>query len=83
MDKTVQVSTDAGPVTAVMYYAIDKDPSLRPYHWYKALVIAGAREHGLPAGYRSRLELVVTVSDHKPTRAGTSGDPLSGPRRTS
>ena len=83
MDKTVQVSTDAGPVTAVMYYAIDKDPSLRPYHWYKALVIAGAREHGLPAGYRSRLELVVTVSDHNPTRAGTSGDPLSGPRRTS
>jgi len=83
MDKTVQVSTDAGPVTAVMYYAIDKDASLRPYHWYKALVIAGAREHGLPAGYRSRLELVVTVSDHNPTRAGTSGDPLSGPRRTS
>ena len=66
MDKTVQVSTDAGPVTAVMYYAIDKDPSL-----------------GLPPSYRSRLELVVTVSDHNPTRAGTSGDPLSGPRRTS
>jgi hypothetical protein len=54
-----------------MYYATDKDASLRPYHWYKALVIAGAREHGLPPSYRSRLELVVTVSDPNPTRAGT------------
>jgi len=71
VEKTVHVSTEAGPVAAVMYYAIDKDPSLRPYHWYKALVIAGAREHGLPVGYRSRLELVVTVSDLKPARADT------------
>ena len=71
MEKTVHVSTEAGPVAAVMYYATDKDPSLRPYHWYKALVIAGAREHGLPVGYRSRLELVVTVSDLKPARADT------------
>ncbi len=69
IEKTVQVLTDAGPLTAVTYYAIDKDASLRPYHWYKALVIAGAREHGLPASYRSRLELVVTVSDaNRPTR---------------
>jgi hypothetical protein len=81
MDKTVQVVTDAGLVTAVMYYATDKDASLRPYHWYKALVIAGAREHGLPVGYRSRLELVVTVSDHKPTRGGTTGNLHSGHRR--
>jgi len=82
IDKTVQVSTDAGPVTAVIYYATDKDPSLRPYHWYKALVIAGAREHGLPAGYRSGLELVVTVSDHNPTRAGTARHAPSGHWRT-
>jgi hypothetical protein len=70
-EKTVNVLTETGPVTAVMYYATDKDASLRPYHWYKALVIAGAREHGLPPSYRSRLELVVTVSDPKPTRAST------------
>ena len=66
----------------VMYYANDKDASLRPYHWYKALVIAGAREHGLPASYRSRLQLVVTVSDPNPGRAGTHGEPLSGYRRS-
>ena len=82
MEKTVQVMTEARPVAAVTYYATDKDASLRPYHWYKALVIAGAREHGLPANYRSRLELVVTVSDPNPTRASTRKLLLSGHRRT-
>jgi hypothetical protein len=71
MEKAVNVMTEAGPVTAVTYYATDKDTSLRPYRWYKALVIAGAREHGLPPSYRSRLELVVTVSDPDPARAST------------
>jgi gamma-glutamylcyclotransferase len=80
MAKMVHVLTDAGPVAAVMYYATDKEPSLRPYHWYKALVIAGAREHGLPASYRSHLQLVVTVSDHA-VRTGTQRKP-PGHRRT-
>jgi hypothetical protein len=71
MEKAVNILTEAGPVAAVTYYATDKDATLRPYHWYKALVIAGAREHGLPPSYRSRLELVVTVSDPNPTRAST------------
>jgi gamma-glutamylcyclotransferase len=78
MEKMVHVLTEAGPVTAVTYCATDKDARLRPYHWYKALVIAGAREHGLPASYRSRLELVVTVSDAKPARGRTLQELLSG-----
>jgi hypothetical protein len=82
LEKTVHVLTEAGPITAVTYYATDKDASLRPYHWYKALVIAGAREHGLPASYRSRLELVVTVSDFNPTRASTHKELLPGRGRT-
>jgi hypothetical protein len=69
MEKVVNILTEAGPTTAVTYLATDKDASLRPYHWYKALVIAGAREHGLPSSYRSRLELVITVSDPDPARA--------------
>jgi hypothetical protein len=81
LEKTVNVLTDDGPVTAVTYCATDKDPTLRPYHWYKALVIAGAREHGLPASYRSRLELVVTVSDPGAARAGSRRDLLSGEGR--
>lgn len=78
MEKTVQVLTEAGSVTAVTYCATDKDASLRPYHWYKALVISGAREHGLPPSYRSRLELVVTVSDPNPARASTHTELLAG-----
>ena len=69
MEKVVSILTQAGWITAVTYLATDKDASLRPYHWYKALVIAGAREHGLPPSYRSHLELVVTVSDPDPARA--------------
>lgn len=82
LEETVNVLTEPGQVTAVTYYATDKDASLRPYHWYKALVIAGAREHGLPASYRSRLELVVTVSDPSPARTSTHKELLSGHRRT-
>ncbi len=71
IEKVVTILTEAGPITAVTYLATDKDASLRPYHWYKALVIAGAREHSLPPSYRSCLELVATVSDPDSTRAGT------------
>ena len=76
LEETVNVLTEAGLVTAATYCANDKDATLRPYHWYKALVIAGAREHGLPASYRSRLELVVTVSDTDTARASRNKDLL-------
>ena len=38
MEKMVNILTEAGWLTAVTYLATDKDASLRPYHWYKALV---------------------------------------------
>ena len=37
------------------------DGRLRPYPWYKALVLEGAREHGLPADYVASLETVVAL----------------------
>ena len=70
VEKQVTILTEAGPVDALTYCATEKDPALRPYRWYKALVIAGAREHLLPANYRRQLELVETVSDLRwPARA--------------
>lgn len=36
---------------AIAYVATEKEPALRPYHWYKAIVIAGAVEHKLPPSY--------------------------------
>lgn len=38
-------------------------PALRPYHWYKALVVAGARYHDFPAGYVDALESIPSVPD--------------------
>lgn len=81
-ERTVNILVDGETVAATTYCATDKDPSLRPYHWYKALVIAGAREHGLPPGYRSRLELVLTVSDPSPARGSAHKQLLRGHKRT-
>jgi gamma-glutamylcyclotransferase len=47
----IQIVTSTGTVTAATYVASYKEATLRPYQWYKAFVIAGALEHGLPAEY--------------------------------
>jgi hypothetical protein len=47
----VEVITPRGPVTAIAYIAAEKEPARHPYNWYKAFVVAGAVEHGLPTPY--------------------------------
>jgi cation transport regulator ChaC len=48
----VAVTTDDGSRQAALsYVALKSDAALRPYHWYKAFVVAGAVEHGLPPVY--------------------------------
>lgn len=42
---------------------------LAPFDWYHALVIAGAREHALPAPYLSAIEAVATRPDPDAERA--------------
>ncbi len=54
--KAVTVICKGQPYDASVYYATAIDTSLKPYTWYKALVVTGAREHGLPASYLERLE---------------------------
>lgn len=56
-ERVVHVQTDAGKRCAVTYQAKPEriDPTLRPREWYKAYVLAGAREHGLPAAYVAQL----------------------------
>lgn len=39
------------------------DDSLRPYDWYKALVLAGAREQKLPPEYVVGIENVGAIKD--------------------
>lgn len=45
------------------------DPSLRPYHWYKALVLAGARYHRFQSAYINELMAVESIPDPDPQRA--------------
>ena len=39
------------------------DDSLRPYDWYKELVLAGARFHGFPDDYLNEIESVQALRD--------------------
>lgn len=57
-------------ISAVTYVADSTyiDHSLKPYDWYLALVLAGAREHRLPIPYVSQLEAVQAVLDPNPNR---------------
>ena len=59
----INVVCKGGPKTAEAYQATDIDQSRRPYSWYRALVVAGAREHRLPEEYISQLEAVATQED--------------------
>ena len=44
------------------------DDSLKPYDWYKELVLAGARFNGFPDVYVSRIESLPAVDDPDPAR---------------
>lgn len=72
---TVRVRSDLGaedPIPALTYVADDAfiDDTLLPFPWYKAFVVAGAREHGLPGTYVEWLATVGVVPDPDPRRAG-------------
>lgn len=69
-EKEVEILTTTSIVKALMYYAIDKDPSLLPYDWYKEYVVNGAREHGFPKEYIARLEKIPSI----PTSPSSKSD---------
>jgi len=64
----IEVRCGGSPVVAKAYLATDTDSALRPYTWYRALVVAGAKEHGLPAHYVERLESVPANEDENQAR---------------
>lgn len=65
-DGTVMLNGTA--VAVSIYVATKTDPVRKPYAWYKALVVAGAKEHGLPTPYITSLEAVETSEDPDRTR---------------
>ena len=54
-----------GPRRAYTYRATHDavDAGLRPFCWYHAYVVAGARQHGLPEPYLQRLHSIDVLED--------------------
>src|SRR5690606_30668269 len=59
----VEVQCGEERLTARTYVATATDPALKPFSWYRALAVAGAREHGLPDGYIAALESIPADED--------------------
>jgi len=71
--REVVVSTADGDQAAWAYMAQPhrRDPSKVPYDWYLALIVAGARQGGLPEAYVRALETTafnVDGAENRPTR---------------
>jgi hypothetical protein len=66
----IRVVTEDGQTGAYTYVADDSavDDSLKPYSWYKDLVVEGAKRHLLPTKYIEQLECVNAVKDPDPER---------------
>lgn len=77
-EKQVEVSFKGAVRKSQLYYANNIDPELTPYTWYKALVVAGAKEHGLPADYVRQLEDAPAKRDSDRKRHATNMKLLKG-----
>lgn len=68
----VEVSVEIpGRLVTAFTYVARRDfigIGIHPYSWYKALILAGAREHGLPDSYIQSIEKTLTTSDREPER---------------
>ena len=67
-EANIQVVTLTGVYAALTYAASYRETPLLPYQWYKASVIAGAVEHGLPIEYIEWLRTFEAQPDANPTR---------------
>ena len=73
---------DGQAFRALTYYDTIIDETLKPYHWYKHHVLAGALENGLPEVYVNSIRAVETIADPNQQRhelemgiyAGNKGD---------
>lgn len=54
--RRVRVCGPGGQVHEAVTYVSDRICDARPFDWYRALLVEGAREHGLPEDWVARLE---------------------------
>lgn len=59
----LRVLTPQGYTTVYTYIAILKDDQLKPFHWYKAYIVQGALECGLPKPYIQKIKAVSSIAD--------------------
>ena len=61
----IQVHTDSGNRDVVTYLARRGriDESLKPYTWYRDLILCGAEQHELPEDYRQKIENTMDIPD--------------------
>jgi gamma-glutamylcyclotransferase len=77
-EKQVQVVFEGKPRAATLYAATNTDSAFKPYTWYKAFVVAGAKEHKLPSEYIRQLEAVEAIQDSDSKRHESNTDLLNG-----
>lgn len=65
IEKLVQFTLDGVVYSPYIYVAQSThiDRALFPYHWYKNLVLAGARYHKFPSEYIASIEAIPSISD--------------------
>ena len=68
----IQVHTDCGNRDVTTYLARRGriDESLKPYTWYRDLILCGAEQHELPEDYRQKIENIVDIPDPEENRPG-------------
>jgi gamma-glutamylcyclotransferase len=62
-ERALSVLSNDKSIRALAYYATSIDLNARPYDWYRDIVTAGAREHGLPIEYIRTIEVVNVIQD--------------------
>lgn len=69
-----------GTTSAMTYIADDRfvDSERKPFDWYRDLVVAGAKEHGLPARYIEEIARIPGVADADTRRSAQAHQILDG-----
>jgi len=77
--KVVDLLDEAGNIlTAITYYALPIDPDLKPYTWYRNLVLVGAIQHKLPHAHIESIRRTAHLPDPDLDRANTHESLIRG-----
>jgi gamma-glutamylcyclotransferase (GGCT)/AIG2-like uncharacterized protein YtfP len=83
-DTEIQVQYNSAQINCFVYIAESShiDDSLKPYSWYKDIVLLGGEYHGLPQAYLRRIQQVESGIDPDLERRETHQDLIARLQRT-